>query len=612
MQKTEIKPENAELLLGALREIAASPINDDRGLSKILKKYSKPEGGIFAKENLVSAYYHFLQIKQLEPSSQLLSKIRMKPTRSISGVLPVTVLTRPYPCPGRCIFCPNDVRMPKSYLSDEPGAQRAERNNFDPYLQTYNRLQAYQNTGHELSKVELIILGGTWSYYPEAYQLWFIKRCFDALNDFGKDTDERGQIKTINIFTRPEKVKAEFTDTGRRRSYNERITELERNFSTIESKPISTADKVRSTHLAKFNQEFSSWDDLRAAHKINETAICRCVGLVIETRPDHINEKEVIRVRSLGATKTQIGFQSLQDKVLDLNHRGHDVAATANSVKLVRSAGFKIHAHWMPNLYGSTPEQDKQDYLKLWTAEFQPDELKIYPCSLIETAELMDYYNKGLWKPYTEAELLDVLTFCLLNTPRHVRLTRIIRDIPSTDIVVGNKKTNFREIAEAHAQESISKVVEIRSREIKSRQIDPAALNLEISTYPSRTITGNSQEFFLEFVNDSDKICGFLRLCLPKKGTHFIKELEDSALIREIHVYGVVRKLSESSANDSIDQEQDSSQHLGLGKKLLVKAQALAKEQGYKTLSVISAIGTKEYYRKNGFRDGELYQHLSL
>ena len=133
--------------------------------------------GIFSRDELIEAYRAFAGREGLPPyDERIILRLRRKPVRSSSGVTPVTVLTKPYPCPGECIFCPNDVRMPKSYLADEPGAQRAEQNHFDPYLQTYTRLQTYYATGHPTDKIELIVLGGTWSFYPEPYQIWFVKR----------------------------------------------------------------------------------------------------------------------------------------------------------------------------------------------------------------------------------------------------------------------------------------------------------------------------------------------------------------------------------------------------------------------------------------------------
>ena len=162
----------------------------------------------------------------------------MKPIRSQAGVTVVTVLTKPYPCPGKCIFCPTDVRMPKSYLHDEPGAQRAERYAFDPYDQTAGRIQAVEKIGHPVDKIELLILGGTWSSYPRPYQEWFVKRCFDAMN--GSEAKDLAEAQTIN----------------------------------------TTADR-------------------------------RNVGLVVETRQDHIDVAELRWMRQLGVTKVQVGVQSM-------------------------------------------------------------------------------------------------------------------------------------------------------------------------------------------------------------------------------------------------------------------------------------------------------------
>jgi elongator complex protein 3 len=205
MDKYYFEPQKYEKeLLAILQKVDGKKNLTKEELSSIMKQHPKDKSEIFAKDQLVQGYYYLIGLGKLEEDDSLLTKIRMKPTRTVSGVVPVTILTRPFPCPGKCIFCPNDVRMPKSYLSDEPGAQRAERNHFDPYLQTYNRLLAYKNTGHPVSKIEIIILGGTWSYYPEKYQVWFIKRCFEALNDFGV-RDRRTEVHTKNIYEAEEK-----------------------------------------------------------------------------------------------------------------------------------------------------------------------------------------------------------------------------------------------------------------------------------------------------------------------------------------------------------------------------------------------------------------------
>ncbi len=447
--------QHREALIALLQDVISRAALSKDDLDHLVRAHAKHDGSrIFSRDELIRAYREFAGADGLPPlDASVLERLQMKPIRTSSGVTPVTVLTKPFPCPGECIFCPNDVRMPKSYLSDEPGAQRAEQNSFDPYLQTLSRLTAYYNTGHPTDKIEVIVLGGTWSFYPETYQIWFIKRIFDALHDFGAGVNRSAEVEAAlrtGSQLHPERNTVNVTIAGesladaRVQNYNQ-VVQAVYSEEMRRSRELSLADHDHSPL-----DEYATWEELEAAHVFNETAPCRCVGLVIETRPDHISVEEVLRVRRLGCTKVQIGFQSLNDEVLRLNRRGHTVAATRRAVKLLRQAGFKIHAHWMPNLYGSSPEQDIEDYAKLFAdPDFRPDELKIYPCSLIESAELMQKYRDGSWRAYSHEELLDVLVECFRLTPEYCRLTRVIRDIPGTDIVTGNRMTNFRQIVEA-------------------------------------------------------------------------------------------------------------------------------------------------------------------
>ncbi len=612
-------------LLSILQKIANTKNCTPNKLSSILAQFPKDGNKIFSKNNLVTAYKALLAENHpnLPSDPDLLKKIQMKPIRTASGVTPVTILTKPFPCPGKCIFCPNDIRMPKSYLSDEPGAQRAERNAFDPYLQTFDRLKALQNIGHNTDKIEIIILGGTWSYYPEPYQIWFIKRCFEAMNDFGEGQEldfwalnsklakinHREQDKNHDTIRNTSNPITKNSDVHSNQSYNQIIAKK------------NLADKQKT------QEEISTWEELFFEHKRNEIGKVRCVGLVIETRPDNISPEEVIRIRKLGCTKTQIGFQILNDEVLKLNHRGHDVAATRKAVELLRYAGFKIHAHWMANLYGSNPQEDIKDYQMMFSdPDFRPDELKVYPCSLIDTAELMDYYNKGLWKPYSHEELLEVVVNVIKDTPEYCRLTRIIRDIPGTDIVTGNKITNFRQIAENEMDKRNIERNDIRSREIGNQEVSRSDLRLKTQVYHNSIGT----EVFLQFVTKENKIAGFLRLELPalkleekiisetsklsdiildgrENSTFkhpFISELDNAAMIREIHIYGKTAEIGEKGGQKA--------QHLGLGTELINWATDISKNLGFQKLAVISAIGTREYYRKRDFEDGELYLFKNL
>ncbi len=306
------------------------------------------------------------------------------------------------------------------------------------------------------------------------------------------------------------------------------------------------------------------------------------------------------RLRRLGTTKVQIGFQSLSDEVLAANHRGHDVAATRRAMRLLRGAGLKIHAHWMPNLYGSTPAGDLEDFARLFAdPDFRPDELKIYPCSLIESAELMRYWRDGRWRPYDHDELLELLVDCLAATPEYCRLTRVIRDIPGTDIVAGNRLTNFRELARQELARRGLVARDIRAREVRHRRVAPGELALRELAYE----TSVGEERFLQFTTDDDRLAGFLRLSLPAAPVA-IAEIATSAMIREVHVYGRLVGIGERRGGRS--------QHLGLGGRLVERAAAIAAEAGFTDLAVISAVGTRDYYRRLGFADGELYQHRRL
>jgi elongator complex protein 3 len=325
--------------LGAIiGDVAAAERLDARSLDRIVKRHPKGGSGLFSKSDIIAGFRRFGPGDSGLSEAEFVARLRLRPVRTLSGVTPVTVLTKPFPCPGTCTFCPSDVRMPKSYLADEPGAQRAEDNRFDPYLQTWSRLAAYRAMGHPVDKVELIVLGGTWSFYPESYQTWFTTRCLEALCDFGDDVDRRCAAGAA-----PARYRALFEEAGpvSGPGYNARVRRMLG--AQLEGALLHESERADAASLRDVQQR-------------NEGAVCRCVGLAVETRPDHITEAECLRLRRLGVTKVQLGIQSLSDAVLAASRRGHDVAASRRAVALLRAAGFKIHAHWMANLPGAAPD----------------------------------------------------------------------------------------------------------------------------------------------------------------------------------------------------------------------------------------------------------------
>ena len=561
---------------------------------------------------------YFLQVKQKndelwqswnvtpELEERFIRSVRMKPRRTASGVATITVITRPHTCSSNCIYCPCDLRMPKSYLANEPACQRAELTFFDPYVQVAARLQALHQMGHSTDKVELIVLGGTWSDYPEGYQYWFIKELFRALNEWPNSPShiqERLDWYTSFGLQNSEEALSSFVAEQQAAVFDDAVT-----YNQAFHKLYETSQP----HQSAWSQMQSTYDELVEQQHVNETAAARVVGLVIETRPDTITPDNLRMFRQLGCTKIQIGIQSSRQEILDANKRQMSVAQIKRAFSLIRLYGFKIHSHLMVNLLGATPEADKQDFKTFVTDPgFLPDEIKLYPCALVSGTQLVQKYREGTWQPYAKDELVDVLVQDVLATPPYVRISRMIRDISATDILVGNKHTNLRQMVEQElaAEDVANRVQEIRFREINQQQVRAAELTLQDFTYT----TAVSDEHFLQWVTTDNKIAGFCRLSLP----HWDKLIAGAcdvtanellvqpgqAMIRELHVYGQAL---------SLGSEGMSAQHQGLGQKLLSKASSIAAEAGYTSLNVISSIGTRAYYRAQGFTDAGLYQQKAL
>jgi elongator complex protein 3 len=292
----------------------------------------------------------------------------------------------------------------------------------------------------------------------------------------------------------------------------------------------------------------------------------------------------------------QMGAQSLDNHILGLNQRGHDAECTRRATALLRAAGFKVVLHWMPNLLGATPDSDREDFSRLWCG-FCPDEIKIYPNQLLPNAELYDHWLRGEFRPYSTEELVALLADIKPSIPRYCRVNRVIRDIPSTHVVEGNRRTSLRQDVHGELRARGFRCQCVRCREVRGREIDVSALKLNDLVYE----TGESLEHFLSFDTPADRLAGFLRLSLPHPhaSSPGIPELEDAAIIREVHVYG------QSLAVGS--EETGSPQHAGLGGRLLQKAEALARSAGFARIAVIAAVGTRPYYLERGFSRGELY-----
>lgn len=507
------KKTSAERLIIAkevIRRAIEKKVKYRADLDSVLRSIARKDGSaIFRNDELVFAYKELIKDGKIKKNNDLEKLMRKRSVRSESGVSVIAVLTKPLSCPGKCIYCPTPAEMPKSYLPNEPAVLRAARANFEPKKQVVSRIEALEASGHDVSKIEIIVMGGTWSAHSHQYQSAYIKSCFAALN---------GSKKT---------------------------------------------------------------ETLEEEQKKNESAKYRCVGLTLETRPDYIDEKELLRMREFGCTRVEIGVQSLYDDVHKVCQRGHGTKEIKEATRLLRQFGFKIVYHMMLNLPGSTPKKDIKMFKELFSSpDYCPDQIKIYPCVLTADAELSKWYKKGKWKPYSDTVLTNTIAEIKKDIPEWCRVIRVIRDIPSDDIIAGSKISNLRQILQNKGVVCRC----IRCREIRDLEIKKTELvrrEYEVA---------EGKEVFLSYEDTSqDKLIGLCRLFLPS---------DNIAMIRELHVYGTQTPVGDKGKK---------SQHKGLGGKLLSEAERIAKKEGYQKMKIISGVGVRDYYRKKGYRLVDTY-----
>ncbi|MFC1678321.1 elongator complex protein 3 [Patescibacteria group bacterium] len=513
---------------------------------QIAKKYGV---GLITNAEILRVYQELISNRVVRVKPKLIRLLRKRAIRTLSGIAPVAVLTHPHDCPGKCAYCPTEKNVPQSYLSNEPAVMRAIRCNYDPYVQVTERIRALEANGHEPTKIEIIVIGGTWSVLPRKYKLWYIANLFKAANDYTNVILERAPACAVR----------------------KRLIESQRD-------PIAPYSRSRMTDLEK---------DLIKEQKRNEKGKYKIIGLTLETRPDYIDEKELWEMRELGCTRVELGVQAVDDKILKQNKRGHGVKEIAEATKLLKDFGFKVTYHIMPGLPGSTPTKDFKMFKQLFTDErFQPDLIKFYPTVVTRGSLLYKWWKAGKYKPYSDKILRNLIIKCKKVVPPYVRIIRLIRDIPEESIEAGNRVTNLRQVMQDRGIECNC----IRCREARQLLISDCRLSIQ------RYQASGGEEYFLEYTNKDKKVLyGFCRLRFSDtKGARFLLRGSSSlvAFIRELHIYGELVPVGSSKKI----------QHAGLGKKLLLKAEEIARKEGSKKMAVISGIGVRDYYRKQGYK----------
>ncbi len=623
-----------DVLLDILGRLRAGAEVDARALDAVIVAHSKNMGApgrICSKRRLV-AYY--LEARQNDPAlwsswnvddaleARLLALLRMKPRRCASGVASVTVLTKPHPCPGSCIFCPNDLSMPKSYLPSEPACQRAEQCCFDPYLQVTSRLRTLYLMGHPVDEVELVVLGGSWTEYPKAYRLWFAAELYRALNDwdsaripnfsaYAKDvaglpgrSDEYAELScepwgADDVSTRQLRYAGlhisssrEGVDAACSRA-QEKVDAQEMGYDEAVRRLYGTGGWEIAARMQR-----GSWAQLSSQMRANETASARCVGFSVETRPDCVNAVSLLEMARMGCDRLQIGVQSLDDKVLSANWRGQDGAASRRALDLARLFGMRVHVHYMLNLYLSTPKIDLAGFTELAGGGLC-DEVKLYPCVLVAGTPLTRLAACGAWKPYSHETLLELCASCMKAAPAWVRVSRMVRDISTDDILAGNKTPNLRQEVDRLLEKEGAEIAEIRHRELGTSGLDGGPLHLQ--SVPYRTPV--SKERLLQVVTGKGQLVALARLSFPDESAvsrsgAALPVASGEAVLRELHVFGA------ADATGSLAGP--------LREKLLDSAAAIAAGRGCSALVSCVPPGLRRFFRAHGFEDGALFMRRPL
>ena len=514
----------------ACREIIESlmqipkPAKEDVNIIKV---------NVAGKQGLACVISNSELIQCLKPREKrkLLSVLKRKIIRSISGVTIVAVMTKPWSCPhdAPCAYCPGGPSqgVPQSYTGHEPAAMRGIQNQYDPYMQVRSRIKQLEAIGHVVDKVELIVMGGTFPSTPTAYQEGFVKGCLDAL--IGTETQ-----------------------------------------------------------------------NLEKAKKLAETSKIRNVGITVETRPDWAKIKQIDHMLSMGVTRVELGVQNIYDDIYSHVKRGHRVEDVVEATRMLKDSGLKVLYHLMPGLPKSDFERDLKGFKTVFSdSDFKPDMIKIYPCLVLKNTKAYEWWRNGEYVPYSTEDAVQLLAEIKKLIPPWVRIMRVQRDIPAHLIEAGVKKSNLRQLAlERLRQEGLGCRC-IRCREVGHRwlmdRVKPDLRNLK--TLSIREKASEGTDVFISMEDPSnDTLIGYIRLRIPSKES-FRPEIaaKNSSIIRALHIYGSLVPVGK--------HKDKAWQHKGYGKILLHEAERISREEyDRRKVAVISALGTKEYYMRLGYK----------
>ena len=567
-KKSSIDYINPDILQDFYNELTRHKYNNRREYEIVIKDLFHKYKMLVSKTTLVHYYRMMLNQNKIIFNPNLEVFMRKRVSRSASGVVVITVFTGPskFSCPMDCHYCPQErdadgnMTQPRSYSSGEPGSARGAQNNFDPIKQTLDRIASLEMTGHieptpdSPCKLEFIVSGGTFNFYPKDYLMEFMTSLYYACNcyyDF-----QQYYLNEIPV----------------------------REMKSIEEE-----------------------------QKINETATHRIIGLTIETRPDWITTKgthwdddvnldEIKLFRKYGVTRIQIGVQHTDDYILKKNNRKCTNEENMWGIYILKQNGFKVDIHIMLDMPYSTPEKDKimlQEIID--NPEYQADQWKLYPTLVLNFTKIKEWYDAGTYKPYSEnnngQDLIDVLIHVKKQVYPWIRINRVFRDFPTKEIMGGSKMTHMRDVVLRQMDKQNLKCNCLRCREVKFQNYNSNDMKFKINSYEGSYGT----EYFLSYTsNDEHILYGYLRLRINSSNHGVLPILYDTALIRELHVLGMQVSVNNTQNNEN------RTQHKNLGTKLMRNAELIGFMYN-KKIAVISGVGVRNYYTKKGYKLVDTY-----
>lgn len=443
-------------------------------MKKLLKKYKF--SSVPTKQQVKSIYSSLIEEGKIQRN--IIFENKFITSRNSSGVMVVTIATKPdkFSCAFNCAYCPTEPGMPKSYLSNEPVLERASKLRFDTIQQFFERSRIIYDVDKKLDKLEVIVVGGTWSCYDVAYQYEFITDIYYAANIFND------MLKNVPL--RPKQ-------------------------------------------------------DLMTEQHFNETSKCRIISITLETRPDMITPDEIRRFREFGCTRVQIGVQHINDDILRHIRRGCYYADTVRAIKMLKDNGFKVDIHIMPNLPSSTPEEDMRMFDEFNNnPDLQVDQWKIYPCTVVPFTVIKEWYDAQIYVPYDEQKLLEVLEYAITHVKPYVRINRVIRDIPMQDIIAGITTQSARDIIHQRIEAKGLMSQDIRYREIRAKNFDDK--NIKLVTREYNASDGTEYFISHESLDEKIIYSLLRLRINNEKNMCVYPELQNIPMIRELHVYGAM------------------------------------------------------------------------